>query len=157
MKSVVFFGIVYLLLLPLLAIGCSKSVTTTSPAPIQPVTQDLSKQVIELSLSDFTAVNNIVKDITLTYPGTLTVRLESNGTTGYQWGDTVITDPGLIAQISQNLVGPQDTTMVGSASTDIRVFNTGKAGTSTIKLSYDRAWEGGEKGIYTLTINVTIK
>ena len=157
MKSVIFFGIVYILLLPLLAIGCGKPVVTTSPTPIQPVTQDLSKQVIELSSSDFSAVKDIVKDVTLNIPGTLTIRMEANGTTGYQWGDTVISAPDVITQASQDLVGPKDTTMVGASGTDIRVFNAAKAGTSTIKLSYDRAWEGGEKGTYTLTINVTVK
>jgi predicted secreted protein len=140
MKKLVIFGIVSILLLPLLMVGCKTEAKT-----------------IELSLDDFTAENNIVKNVTLTPTSSLTVKLDSNLTSGYEWGEAEISVPAVVAQVSRTFVGPEDTTVVGAGGTDVWVFDSLTAGTATIKMSYGRPWEGGEKDTFTLTINVTVK
>ena len=155
MKKTLIFGLVSILLLPLLMIGCNTEeppATTTMP----PITSGQEAKTIELTLDDFTAQNNIVKDIELIRPGSLIVSLGSNPTTGYQWGEAEISAP-VVEQVSRNFVAPEDTGVVGAGGKDVWVFDSKETGTATIKMSYGRSWEGGETGTFTLTINVTVK
>jgi len=162
MKKTLIFGLVSILLLPLLVLGCNKAATTTPipPSNVPAANGGQEAKTIELTLDDFTAQNNIVKDIELARSGSLNVSLGSNPSTGYQWGDTAISDTAVVTQASQNYVEPQaagSEPVVGAAGKDVRVFNAKEAGTATVKISYSRPWEGGEKDTYTLTINVTVK
>ena len=141
MKKMVFFSLVCVLLLPLILAGCGSGTKTT----------------LELKLDDFAAQNNIVKDITVSPKGIITVTLGSNGSTGYQWGEAVIDNATQLEQTSHKTIEPSQTNLVGAAGKETFTFTAKKAGTATITLSYSRPWEGGEKGIYTLTINITIK
>jgi inhibitor of cysteine peptidase len=141
MKSIVFFGLVCVLLLPLIMAGCGSGTKTT----------------IDLTLDDFAAQNNIVKNITVSPHGVITVTLGSNGSTGYQWGDAVIDNADQLEQTSHNSVAATQTGLVGAPGKETFTFMAKIAGSATITLSYGRPWEGGEKGTYTLTINVTIK
>jgi inhibitor of cysteine peptidase len=141
MKSIVFFGLVCVLVLPLIMAGCGSGTKTT----------------IDLSLDDFAAQNNIVKNITVSPHGVITVTLGSNGSTGYQWGDAVIDNADQLEQTSHNSVAATQTNLAGAPGKETFTFLAKVAGSATIKLSYGRPWEGGEKGTYTLTINVTIK
>jgi inhibitor of cysteine peptidase len=144
MKSVVFFGLVYLLLLPLLAIGCDK-------------TGQIDQKIVLFTLDDFMAENNIIKNVELNARDILTVRLDANHSTGYTWQEAEISNTSLIKQNERYFIEPTDTKVVGAPGTDVWVFDSLKAGSATISFSYDRPWEGGEKGTYTLTINVTVK
>src|SRR4030042_3569831 len=142
MKRTLIVGLVSILLLPLLMIGCN--------------TEEPPAKTIELTIDDFTAQNNICKDIELIRPGSLIVNLGSNPTTGYQWGEAEISAP-VVEQVSRNFVAPEDTGVVGAGGKDVWVFDSKEAGTATIKMSYGRPWESGEKDTFTLMINVTVK
>jgi predicted secreted protein len=140
MKRIAFFSLVCVLLLPMIMTGCGAGTKTT----------------IELKLDDFTAQNNIVKNITVSPHGVITVTLGSNGSTGYQWGDAVIDNAAQLEQTSHKYIEPQ-TDLAGAAGKETFTFMAKIAGNATIKLSYSRPWEGGEKATYTLTVNVTVK
>ncbi len=163
MKYLLVFGLVCILMIPFAIMGCSKT-TTPSTTPvitnntmIPASTNSTNEKTIDLTLDNFETQKNIFENIELNQPGTLTVRLGSNASTGFEWGDPVISDTNIIVQSSQNSVAPTNTNLVGSPGTDVRAFNTVNTGTATIKLSYNQPWTGGEKDIYTLTINVTVK
>jgi inhibitor of cysteine peptidase len=141
MKKILIFGLISILLLPLLMIGCSSRTKTN----------------IEVTLDDFANQNNIVKDVTVSPNGRITVTLGSNAGTGYQWGDAVINDTDKVEQTSHNYIEPNQTGLTGAAGKETLTFTAKTAGSVTIKLGYSRPWEGGEKDTYTLTINVTIK
>ena len=152
MKSLVFFGIIYVLLLPLLAIACDKA------KPIEPIpTPTTQGNIVNLDLGDFSISKNITRDVELTNPGSFTLQLGSNASTGYDWGDAAISAPNIISLASKDVVAPKDTKLAGAAGADVWVFKAVKAGSATIKLSYGQPWTGGEKDAYTLTINVTVK
>jgi inhibitor of cysteine peptidase len=159
MKKLALFGLVSILLLPLLMLGCKTEEPSTSPtaSKVPALNGGQEAKMLELTIGDFSEQNNIVKDIELILPGSLTVSLDSNPTTGYQWGEAEISAPSVIAQVSRNFVEPEDTGVVGSGGTDVWTFDSKAAGTATIKMSYGRPWEGGEKDTFTLTINVTVK
>jgi len=141
MKKTLIFGLVTILLLPLLIAGCSAGTKTT----------------IELTLDDFAGENNIVKNITVSPHGRITVTLGSNASTGYQWGDAVISNTDKVEQTSHSYIEPDQNGLAGAAGKETLTFMAKTAGSVTIKLGYSRPWEGGEKDTYTLTINVTIK
>jgi predicted secreted protein len=139
MKSIIFFGLVCILLLPLIMTGCGAGTKTT----------------IDLTLDDFATQNNIVKNITVSPHGIITITLGSNGSTGYQWSDAIIDNADKLEQTSHNYIEPQ-TSLAGAAGKETFTFMAKVAGTATIKLSYFRPWDS-TNSTYTVTINVTIK
>jgi inhibitor of cysteine peptidase len=162
MKKVIAVCLASVLLVPLLMIGCSaeKSTSTTTPTTVPAFNGGQEAKTIELTIDDFTAQKNMVKDIELIRPGSLIVSLGSNPTTGYQWDEAVISDTSVVAQASRNYVEPQSEgtePVVGAPGKDVWVFDSKAPGTATIKMSYSRPWEGGEKDEFTLTINITVK
>jgi inhibitor of cysteine peptidase len=142
MKKLIILCLVSILLVPLLMVGCSGGPKT-----------------IEISLDEFVAQNNIVKNIDLSLSDILTVKLGSNPTTGYSWNEnaTMLTAQKIITQQSYDYVEPTSTGIVGAGGTSVWTFKAVAAGVGIIQLSYSRPWEGGEKDTYTLTINVTVK
>jgi predicted secreted protein len=140
MKRIVFLSLVCVLILPLVLAGCG----------------EVAKVSINLTLDDFANQNNIVKDVAVSTNGEITVTLGSNGSTGYQWGDAVIDNATKIEQAS-HIASAAQGDKVGAAGKEIFTLKAKAAGSATIKLSYSRPWEGGEKDTYTLTINVTVK
>ena len=114
--------------------------------------------MIELSVDDFTAQNHITRDIELIRPGSLIVILGVNPTTGFEWSDAEISDSVVVAEKSFVYVPPQtEGTAVGAPGKNVLVFDSQQPGNSTIKMSYSRPWEGGEKDEWTLNINVEVK
>ena len=158
MKKLLVLGLIVVLWVPLLLAGCRQ--TEQTPAPVPPLHGGQEAVMIEISTDEFATQSHAVKSVELTPPGSLIVSLGSNPTTGFQWGEAVISDPSVIEQESHNFVPPQTgnvTPAVGAPGKDVWVFNSLKAGTATISLSYSRPWEGGEKDVWTLTLNVTVK
>lgn len=89
--------------------------------------------------------------------GTLTLTLESNPTTGFQWELSSISDQNVLEKQSNTFEAPEESGMVGAPGKEVWVFKALKKGTSTISLEYSRPWEGGEEGVQTFTIHVTVK
>jgi len=151
MKRILVFLLVSILLLPLLITGCASSKEAASPTPT-PETQK-----VEITLDEFAAQKSMIKFVETTYPGTVTVRLGSNATTGYGWAVTEIEHASVIEQVSNNYEEPKDTGLLGAGGTEVWVFNTKDTGLAIIRMSYSQKWEGGEKDTYTLTINVNVR
>jgi predicted secreted protein len=165
MKKTVILGLVFILVLPLLIVGCQneKPAEQTTPTGMPSLNGGEEAKTIEISTDDFMAQKNIVKDIEITRPGSLIVSLGSNPTTGFQWGEnaTINTMGGqeIVVQASHNYVEPKEgeEPVMGAPGKDVWVFDSKNPGTATINFSYSRPWEGGEKDEWTLTINVTVK
>ena len=97
------------------------------------------------------------KQVEIAVDGTLTVTLESNETTGFQWELASISDPAVLEKESNTYEAPEDTGMVGVPGKEVWTFKALKTGASTISMEYSRSWEGGEKGAETFTLNVVVK
>ncbi|OGN99829.1 MAG: hypothetical protein A2Y90_02225, partial [Chloroflexi bacterium RBG_13_52_12] len=130
MKKLMLFGLACILLLPLLIIGCNDEEPTTpvTPTTVPAINGGQEAQIIDLTLDEFTPEKNVVKDIELIRPGSLIVRLASNPTTGYEWGEAEISASSVVVQASRDFVGPEDTGMVGSGGTDVWVFDSKESG-----------------------------
>jgi predicted secreted protein len=149
MKKLVILGLVAVMLLPLLVIGCGGQAATTPTIPSD-------SQTIEITLDQFSEQSNILQTIDMPVHGTLTVKVGSNPSTGYSWGEPRITPDGAAQLASHNYVAPTSTGLVGAAGTDVWVFSFADATTATIKISYGQPWEGGAKDTYILTILVRV-
>jgi predicted secreted protein len=157
MKKSLIFGMVAVLLLPLLVIGCKEE---EPAAPEMPALNGGQEAVlIEISCDDFMAQNHMTRDVQLIRPGSLIVSLCSNPTTGFQWAEAENSNPSAVLEVSHNFVEPQATgePVVGAPSKDVWVFDSQNPGSATVKMSYGRPWEGGEKDEWTLTLNITVK
>ena len=144
MKCIIIFGLIYMLILPLLAIGCDKRAETSMPA----ISGGKEATVIDLTLDILAQHKDAAYNIELIKPASLIIRLGSNPSTGYQWGEAEISDASVINQVDRNFVTPTATGVVGAPGTDVWVFDSLKAGSAVIKLSYNRPWEGEEKTEY---------
>jgi inhibitor of cysteine peptidase len=113
---------------------------------------------ISVSCDDFNNQKYISKQMTVAAGDTFTVTLCSNATTGFQWSESAqISDQTVVQQIGHEFVAPENTGLVGAPGTEVWTFKALKNGTSTIAMEYSRPWEGGEKGVWTFNLTVTVK
>ena len=87
----------------------------------------------------------------------ITITLPSNGTTGFQWSLTGISDKTVVAQEGKSQYLTPKSTLAGAGGQEVWTFKALKTGTSTISLEYSQSWQGGTKGAWTFTANVTVK
>jgi len=113
---------------------------------------------INISCDDFQKQPNIVRDVELTAGSSITVTLCSNKTTGFSWDENAqITDNQVIQQTSYKWVPPAESGKMGAPGNEVWNFKAMKQGKSTISLAYSRPWQGGEKGVNTFKLNITVK
>jgi len=112
---------------------------------------------LEVSCNDFADNNNISQEIQVSVGDSFTVTLCSNPTTGFEWGEAEISDQTIVKQTANEFTSPEDTNLVGAPGSEEWTFQALKKGNATIAISYDRPWEGGEKGTWTYTLDVTVK
>ena len=132
------------LVIPVFSISCASSVSTAGP--------------ISISCDDFQNQASITKDVQLITGNTLTVALCSNRTTGFSWSEKAqISNPQVVEQTGYKWVSPEDTGKVGVPGTEEFMFKALQPGNSVITFGYSRPWEGGEKNMQTVILNVTVK
>jgi inhibitor of cysteine peptidase len=113
---------------------------------------------VTVTCDQFSKKAHIVEDVTAAVGSTITVTLCSNPTTGFQWGEqTQISNAQVLKQASYKTVGPANTGMAGAPGNEVWTFQALQAGASTVSFSYSRPWEGGEKGVETFKLNVTVQ
>jgi inhibitor of cysteine peptidase len=110
-----------------------------------------------VSCNDLENQPHISKQMTATAGNTFTVTLCSNATTGFQWSESAqISDQTVVQQTSHEFVSPEKTGVVGAPGNEVWTFKALKKGTSTITMDYSRPWAGGEKGVWTFNLAVTV-
>ncbi len=115
-----------------------------------------SKATVAVGSEEFAQASNITKQITIETGSELTVRLDSNATTGFSWTDPVIGTTAVLAQVDNKYVAPSGGA-VGAAGTQVWTFKASAKGSTTVKADYSRPWEGGEKAARTFLLTVTVE
>ncbi|MEJ2739188.1 MAG: protease inhibitor I42 family protein [Dehalococcoidia bacterium] len=112
---------------------------------------------VVFSCDDFNKQQNLDANVTVDSGETVTVKLCSNASTGFSWDENAkIADTGILKQTGQQVISPEKD-MPGAAGQQEWTFTALKSGTTTAYLEYGRPWEGGEKGVWTFTLTVTVK
>jgi len=136
----------------------STVISTTPNTTTAGETSQSNVQTINVSGDDFNTQKDIVKDITVTADETFRVILSSNATTGFSWAENAaIEDTAILQQVDHYFNESNAGEVVGSAGTEVWTFKALQTGTTTVTNEYSRPWEGGEKGVWTFTLNVTVK
>ncbi|MDD4985908.1 MAG: protease inhibitor I42 family protein [Dehalococcoidales bacterium] len=97
------------------------------------------------------------KQVEIAAGGTLTVTLESNATTGFQWELKSVGDPSVLQSQGGTYNAPEDTGVVGAGGEEVWTFKALKAGTSSLSMEYSQPWEGGTKAGQTFSLTVVVK
>ncbi len=99
------------------------------------------------------------RQIVLSVGGTLTLTLESNASTGYSWQLDSISDPSVVAYVSNEYVPPApvegDMMIVGAPGEEVWKFRATASGQAIIKMVYVGPGAGGEVA-HTMTITVIV-
>ena len=112
---------------------------------------------VTVSCDDLQSQPHISKQMAVTAGNTFTITLCSNATTGFQWSESAqISDQTVVQQTGHEFVSPANTGVVGAPGNEVWTFKALKKGTSTITMEYSRPWEGGEKGVWTFNLTVTV-
>ena len=126
-----------------------------SPASAALPTKDAN---IEITVDEFMNNQHIARQVEMSEGGVLTVTLGSNPTTGFGWADAAqIGDETVLQQTESTFVSPENEGLVGASGTQVWTFSALQKGTTTINMAYGRPWEGGEKGVWTFELTVTVK
>ncbi len=89
--------------------------------------------------------------------GSVTVTLESNASTGFQWELVSISDEAVLEKVANTYEAPEDTGMVGAPGKEIWTFSALKKGTSTISMEYSQPWLNGTKAAETFDLTIVVK
>jgi len=113
---------------------------------------------VQVSIDDLTSQNNITRDVEIAAGSTLLVSLGSNPSTGFSWSEQAqIGDTAIVRQDKHEFVATNANGVVGAPGTEEWTFTALKKGTTTVSMDYSRPWAGGEKGVWTFKLNVTVK
>lgn len=134
-----------LLLLPLLSGACA------TPSP--------QAEVIEVDCERFSATAGdqvrLTRWVSVGKGATVVVRLCSNPSTGFGWGEAVISSSEVLTQQARDYVPPQ-TAMPGAAGMEQWRFLAVGQGQCTVSLSYTQPWDGGEAGAREFELHVEV-
>ncbi len=171
MKGKIFLGIIALVILLLAgAIVVKYSGFTHSTADGTSITNPPNNQVppapnkylVTATAEDFTREANLTRQVEVKTGDVFTVALSSNATTGFSWTQQAkIADSNILKQTEHAYVAPRATDdtqpVAGMSGIEEWWFTAGQVGTTTATMSYDRSWEGGEKGVRTFVLTVIVK
>lgn len=119
---------------------------------------------VSLSEDDFRTGNaHPTKEVSLAPGDKLVIKLGSNPTTGYRWGENPANSNAAVLKqtkheyASSNAKSKDGEPMAGAGGTEIWTFDAVKAGEAALDFSYGRPWQGGEKGTWTLKLTVRVR
>jgi inhibitor of cysteine peptidase len=85
----------------------------------------------------------------------LTITLEANPTTGYNW-EVLHTEGAIVRQVGETEF-QADSELLGAAGAQTLRFEAVAAGQTELRLVYRRSWETGVEPLETFTIQVTVE
>lgn len=110
---------------------------------------------VQVSCEEFEKNNQISKTIEVPVGSTFTLSLCSNPTTGFSWEEAKIADEAVVKQASRRSEAAT-AGKIGSPGQEVWTFSALRQGETAISLAYSRPWQGGEKGVWTVTLAVRV-
>lgn len=167
MKSKIFISTMFLGIV-LLAGACgftSFTASTTGGTSVTPgnkVPPAPNRYLVSVAAEDFSKEARVSRQVEVKTGDVFTVALDSNATTGFSWTELAkIADGNILKQTEHAYVAPRaidvNNPVAGMSGIEEWWFTAGQAGVTTATMSYDRPWEGGEKGVRTFVLTVIVK
>ena len=128
------------------------SLTACSPAPCDEATVKVDCEEFQAPAQDPAVIE---REITVSKGAVVEFWLCSNPSTGFEWEEAELSDDSVLKETFHEFVAP-DSTMPGSAGQEHWTFEATGSGDCTVSLRYSRPWEGGEKGVWEFTLDVTV-
>jgi len=120
-------------------------------------TTPYATEVSILNYGELSKIRHIHKQIEVANGDEVLVTLLSNASTGFSWNENaVIADTSILQQLKHEAISA-GSNIPGAPGAEKWNFKAIKAGTTTVHLEYSQPWEGGEKGIWTFDLAVTVK
>jgi len=110
---------------------------------------------VEISCDQFNENHHAKSEFQATVGDTITVKLCSNPTTGFQWKYETIGK--IVLQETDHEFVPPEGKVEGAAGKETWTFEAVEKGTTELRMEYSRPWEGGEKAEWTYTLTVTVE
>ena len=152
--SALIIGLIILSISTIGGLACGGSGNESTEVPKQASVEVSNEEFQAASASNSGLVS---KAIEVASGDSIVVTLWSNQTTGYSWSESAtISAPDVLQQTNHEYVAPE-TGLMGAAGKEVWTFKTLKTGTSEVRMSYSRPWEGGEKITYEFSLTVTVK
>lgn len=85
------------------------------------------------------------------------IQLESNKTTGFQWGLSNALDATIVKKIKSSYTVKGGKNQVGAGGTEEWTFQAVRPGATKIVLGYSRPFEQGKTAAKVVTFNVTVQ
>ena len=126
-----------------------------SPAAGQSPSTTPPEVTLALDCSAFEGLPAQAQGIQMAVGGDLLVMLCSNPSTGFAWSDPVISDPSILSTTGSS-AELAESPRPGAAGTQAFGFHAEQVGSTSVRLGYSRAWEGGEKDVWTVSLDVSI-
>jgi predicted secreted protein len=167
MKSKIFISTMVLGIV-LLAGACGFTTFTasttggTSVNPDNKVPPAPNKYLVSISAEDFNKEAHIIRQVEVKAGDVFTVVLDSNATTGFSWTEQAkIANGNILKQTEHAYVAPRgneaNNPVAGMSGIEEWWFTAAQTGSTTVTMSYDRPWEGGEKAVRTFVLTVVVK
>jgi predicted secreted protein len=137
----------------LLVAALAAPAAAQSPAPAATPAATAS---ITVSCDDFGSTPAATPAIDVAVGSAALVTLCSNPSTGYRWSDPKSSDPSIVSVGGWTYEAPAEDAP-GAAGSETLTLVANAAGHATVTASYDRPWEGGEKGAWTLALDVVVR
>jgi predicted secreted protein len=131
----------------LAAVGCSQSAGVSAADQVD----------VDVPIDAFMASPHITRDMVVPHRGVLTIALGANASTGFSWSeDATIAGPAILRQTETEYLSPEGEAVVGASGAQVWTFEAVEKGTTSLLMEYGRPWEGGEKGVWTFELTVTV-
>ncbi len=140
---------VLILLLSAATVGAGPAASTA------PATDPTASVVLDISCDSFVAAAQQSETVHMAVGGQLVLTVCSNASTGYAWGTPSIADPSVLVDVASS-DAPPTSPVPGAAGSQTFTFDASAAGATTVDLSYDQPWEGGDKGAWTVHLDIVV-
>jgi inhibitor of cysteine peptidase len=100
------------------------------------------------------------KEVKLAVGGSLIVTLESNRSTGFEWGLTSISDESVLELVDNRYEAPPTSDGVpisGAPGQEVWTFKALKKGKSTLSMKYAQPWAQGVEPAKTFALTVDVR
>jgi predicted secreted protein len=127
--------------------------TAQSPSPAVPD----AAAAVTIDCDAFTATPRATAAVDAPAGSSVIVSLCSNPSTGFRWDVPVSSDPSVASVGGWTYQAPTDDARPGAGGTEVLTLVAGTTGHATVTASYSQPWDGGQKGAWTVTLEVIVR